>query len=382
MNWQRACPAIGMVVTFAVGNAAGGPSTLKETPLQLKTSDGVELAASYYAPPAPEKAGTPSPAAVLIHMYPAERRSWAPILGYLHYAGFAVLSYDIRGTGGSAGAGDLALKYQTRDSGLFQSAWHDAEAAVKWLAARPEVDGKRVVLIGASIGSSIAIEYAAQNAEVKAIVCLSPGTGYMNVDTKAHIARCGERPILLAAPAAEREDPEALAKLYPKAMVDLRPGGRDQHGTNMFATDYGESLVQRIIEFIAAPVGLPPAETWSSVSTKVQAELKWRRTVEPVMIEVSATGPYGYSIRRFQSDTGALPTSLKDLFERPADPVLAAKWNGPYLNGGLRRDIWGNDLRYSFGEKAIHNKGGFDLWSAGPDGKDGTEDDIGNWEVP
>ena len=27
-----------------------------------------------------------------------------------------------------------------------------------------------------------------------------------------------------------------------------------------------------------------------------------------------------------------------------------------------------------------HNSDSFDIWSTGPDGQDGTEDDIGNWE--
>jgi general secretion pathway protein G len=27
-----------------------------------------------------------------------------------------------------------------------------------------------------------------------------------------------------------------------------------------------------------------------------------------------------------------------------------------------------------------HNTDSFDVWSVGPDGQDGTEDDIGNWQ--
>jgi general secretion pathway protein G len=27
-----------------------------------------------------------------------------------------------------------------------------------------------------------------------------------------------------------------------------------------------------------------------------------------------------------------------------------------------------------------HNPDTFDVWSVGPDGQDGTDDDIGNWE--
>jgi general secretion pathway protein G len=69
---------------------------------------------------------------------------------------------------------------------------------------------------------------------------------------------------------------------------------------------------------------------------------------------------------------------LKELICRPADPEAASKWKGPYLEDerGLR-DPWGNAYRYRCPGK--HSPPRYDLWSAGPDGKDGTDDDITNW---
>jgi general secretion pathway protein G len=43
------------------------------------------------------------------------------------------------------------------------------------------------------------------------------------------------------------------------------------------------------------------------------------------------------------------------------------------------KDPWGNPFRYRASGDDLHNKDSFDLWSAGPDGKDGTDDDIKNW---
>jgi general secretion pathway protein G len=40
-------------------------------------------------------------------------------------------------------------------------------------------------------------------------------------------------------------------------------------------------------------------------------------------------------------------------------------------------DPWHNPYIYYFPGK--HNPSGYDLLSAGPDGKEGTADDIGNW---
>lgn len=42
------------------------------------------------------------------------------------------------------------------------------------------------------------------------------------------------------------------------------------------------------------------------------------------------------------------------------------------------RDPWKRDYRYRY--PGGRSPAGFDIWSAGADGQDGTEDDITNWE--
>ena len=54
-----------------------------------------------------------------------------------------------------------------------------------------------------------------------------------------------------------------------------------------------------------------------------------------------------------------------------------SKWEGPYLDSDLPLDPWDNPYQYV--SPGIHNPDGFDIWSYGPDGINGTEDDIGNW---
>jgi general secretion pathway protein G len=54
------------------------------------------------------------------------------------------------------------------------------------------------------------------------------------------------------------------------------------------------------------------------------------------------------------------------------------RWRGPYIEGStLPLDPWKNPYQYRY--PGVHNKDGYDLWSMGPDGKDQTDDDIGNW---
>jgi general secretion pathway protein G len=75
----------------------------------------------------------------------------------------------------------------------------------------------------------------------------------------------------------------------------------------------------------------------------------------------------------FEVDNGYYPKNIQDLLQQPRD---AKNWHGPYLDN-IPQDPWGTPYLYSYPGK--HNSGGYDLWSAGPDGKSGTDDDIGNW---
>lgn len=68
---------------------------------------------------------------------------------------------------------------------------------------------------------------------------------------------------------------------------------------------------------------------------------------------------------------------LQALISRPASK--ADRWHGPYITDGkIPLDPWGEPYQYAY--PGTRNKGGYDLWSKGPDKQTGTEDDIGNWD--
>ena len=75
----------------------------------------------------------------------------------------------------------------------------------------------------------------------------------------------------------------------------------------------------------------------------------------------------------FEVDNGYYPSSLQDLLQQPSN---AKNWHGPYLDN-VPQDPWGNPYIYTFPGR--HNANSYDLMSVGPDGKAGTDDDIGNW---
>ncbi|HUB87035.1 MAG TPA: type II secretion system major pseudopilin GspG [Verrucomicrobiae bacterium] len=77
----------------------------------------------------------------------------------------------------------------------------------------------------------------------------------------------------------------------------------------------------------------------------------------------------------YEEDNGFYPKSLQDLITKPAN---APNWHGPYLDPPvLPVDPWGHPYIYVCPGK--HNPTTYDLYSLGPSGKDGNDDNIGNW---
>ena len=81
------------------------------------------------------------------------------------------------------------------------------------------------------------------------------------------------------------------------------------------------------------------------------------------------------ALGQYEVDNGFYPKSLQDLIQQPSN---AKNWHGPYFDPAqLPIDPWQNPYIYYYPGK--HNPTSYDLLSAGPDGKEGTDDDIGNW---
>ncbi len=77
----------------------------------------------------------------------------------------------------------------------------------------------------------------------------------------------------------------------------------------------------------------------------------------------------------FEVDHGFYPKSLQDLLQQPTGTT---NWHGPYFDPPvLPVDPWGHKYIYEY--PGQHNTNGYDLSSAGPDGRLGTADDINNW---
>ncbi len=81
----------------------------------------------------------------------------------------------------------------------------------------------------------------------------------------------------------------------------------------------------------------------------------------------------------YRLDNGRYPTTaqgLEALIARPAQPPVPRSYPEDGYVRRLPKDPWGNS--YQLRQPGEHGK--VDIFSAGPDGEAGTDDDIGNWD--
>ena len=87
-------------------------------------------------------------------------------------------------------------------------------------------------------------------------------------------------------------------------------------------------------------------------------------------------GGMGVALDLYEMDMGKYPTSLDELVNKPAS---SDRWKGPYLKKRkVPVDPWKNPYIYRY--PGSHKNVDYDLSSNGPDGTEGTADDITNWQ--
>lgn len=106
-------------------------------------------------------------------------------------------------------------------------------------------------------------------------------------------------------------------------------------------------------------------------------------------------GNLSSALKMYVVDMKTFPSTeegLLGLIQPPEDERLARRWGGPYIDGNrLPLDPWGGEYQYEYG--AAEGDSGSDsasgsaagttdfprIFSLGPDGQAGTEDDISNF---
>lgn len=189
----------------------------------LKTSDGASIAYDFY--PAPRPKGW----LLLIHMMPADKRSWDDFAAATEKRGYVSLAIDLRGHGESEGGPEGYKKFSDDD---HQKSILDLDAAVDFLkkqGAAPE----KIFLVGASIGANLALWYLAEHPEIKVGVLLSAGLNYRGIETEPLVKKLSPSQAILFMSA--KDDPsmnqrlfEAIPESVKKEIIVFETGG---HGT-------------------------------------------------------------------------------------------------------------------------------------------------------
>jgi len=189
--------------------------------ITLTTSDGVQLAARFYAP---ENPNADTAVLILLHEAYRDSSSWEGFHTTALENGYAVIALDLRGHGRSEG--DLVFD---------ESMDRDIDAVLEWISASPDLNGDRIIIAGASVGANLALRAGARYQQIITVVLLSPGLKYWEIVTDDAILDYGRRPLLLVASENDAYSAASVHKLnelgrgYDKLII--YPGA--DHGTEM-----------------------------------------------------------------------------------------------------------------------------------------------------
>ncbi len=227
----------------------------------LVTEDGLELG-GWFLPAfqQPGKKRTVSAAVLVFNGNGGNRALRAPLAKALAAAELGVLLFDYRGYGGNPGS--------PTEEGLAV----DARAAVRYLEDRADVDPKRIVYFGESLGAAVAVGLARERPPA-ALILRSPfnslvemaGTHYpfllsglLLKDRFPSIDRIGRviAPLLVIVGTADSlVPPEQSRRLFAAAGRGerlLEIAGADHNDHALLA---GEKMVAAVVEFVGEALG-------------------------------------------------------------------------------------------------------------------------------
>jgi pimeloyl-ACP methyl ester carboxylesterase len=250
-----------------------------EEQVDLVTADGVTLKATFY----PGANGKESAPVVLLHMYKGSRKDYARLAPYLQKQGCAVLVPDLRGHGDSTqvqGESRPLLAKSMPSTAFVPMVGADMEACKKFLMTKNnagELNIEKLCLVGAEMGSVVAMDYARldwswpqlvnvkQGQDVKVVVLISPPWSFRALQM---------RPAL--------DQPDILSKLSTMIVVgDQDPRAlREAKGLystlkRLHPTADAKILADRTLLFKPFPTSLQGAKMFDARELRVSEWVAW-----------------------------------------------------------------------------------------------------------
>ena len=231
--WPIAAAAVACVLASACGSGTAGttagstaarpattaaqagapPEAPAGSPIRFRATDGVRLHGTL----TPGR-GSRAPAVILIHQYKGTPYEWDATIPYLHAAGYATLEYPSRSP--------------TEDDETVLA--RDVRGAIAALRRHPDIDPRRIAVLGASIGASTAawVVGSPPDQRLAAAVALSP----QETDAIKHGARTNRfRPhdLLLVADTQELFAVKAIRTDVHGSGVSVTQSRDEGHGVDL-----------------------------------------------------------------------------------------------------------------------------------------------------
>ncbi|MFH1188503.1 MAG: alpha/beta fold hydrolase [bacterium] len=194
---------------------------------------------------------------IYVHMMPSTRGSWRSLATCLQEKGIAGLAIDLRGHGESDGGPE---GYHSFDDKEHQASINDIDAAVAYCKLQG-VRERNIILIGASIGANLVLQYITEHSELRIAILLSAGLNYRGVAVMPIIQKLNtDQRICLVSSEDDTVQSEmeknadenraifaAIPEGIEKKLVIYEQGG---HGTHMFETKEQPRLVEVVEQFV------------------------------------------------------------------------------------------------------------------------------------
>lgn len=244
--------------------------------LALKAVDGWALSAVW------EKAAEGKPTVVLLHGTGQRKEDWRGFARLLARAGYGYAAVDLRGHGQSRvnPAGETITYKKLRalkNANDYEDMTRDVEAVVASLVSAG-VPEESIGLLGAEVGGSVAVKYAAVHPKVPFVMVLSPGLAWqeMPIVNAVRAFKGRTTPILLIHSEADKRSSRETPLLY--AFAKNSVGERNvtllvvpqERGIRLFRANKG--LADQAVAWIANPVAPEPAAVSTAAAPGVSTE--------------------------------------------------------------------------------------------------------------
>jgi alpha-beta hydrolase superfamily lysophospholipase len=255
---------VNLLSLVAAAALAAAPAPKKVLPgllIDLKAEDGWALKAKHLP------ARDDKPTLLLLHGTGQRKEDWYLFTKTLASWGYGYLALDFRGHGESSvdpdGQPASWKRFKiSKTENEFLNMTRDVQAAVSYLNGQG-VPEEKIPVIGADVGSSLGLKFAAVHPKIPLVVLLSPGLSYQEVLTVNAMRAYKNRPILMVYSEADKNAVRATPLLQGFAKISAGAANttvvmlKHEHGTKMFQRH--RELGKQILDWIQQPVALPAA---------------------------------------------------------------------------------------------------------------------------